>query len=125
MQLAWNADNKQRIAQVRVSMREPLAGGAPPPPEDAGVLLRLGGGWGPPSGICGATDTEEAMSLVVRVLLRFPRAVELQSEGIGLLSIISYYSDANKALVQHTHTHTHTRTHELRLTTSKSQATYR
>ena len=42
---------------------------------------------------------ESGLKLVVRALERFPRNEKIQTEGIGVISIMSYYSDPNKALL--------------------------
>ena len=58
--LAWNPENKVRLAEAPV---------------------------------------ERGMGLVVAALERFPRAQALQLQGISIMSIMSYYSDPNKALL--------------------------
>ena len=44
-------------------------------------------------------DKDRGLALVVRALRFFPRSEKIQAEGIGVISIMSYYSDANKALL--------------------------
>mmetsp|Transcript_31545 Transcript_31545/g.50995 ORF Transcript_31545/g.50995 Transcript_31545/m.50995 type:complete len:638 (-) Transcript_31545:709-2622(-) len=58
--LAWNPDNKLRLADVQ---------------------------------------PHEGMGLVVRALEAFPHLANVQIEGMGVISIMSYYSDGNKALL--------------------------